>query len=297
MQANKVSTIPEVLKAHQKTLLEDWMRLQLKELGNGAALVSEDSLRLSSKEFLNVLTKACEKGVGDVDGPEWADTRNLLTDLSRTRAAQGFTPVQTAMFVYSFKQPLFERLKQEHAKTPEQLADEIWNATMLLDKLGLYTFETFQRTREEIIRRQQQEMLELSTPVIRIWDGVVAVPLIGTLDSARTQLIMENLLQTIIDTNSKIAILDITGVPTVDTQTAQHLIKTVSAARLMGADCIISGIRPQIAQTIVHLGIEINDIITKATMADAVKLSLVKMGWETKKLDKASLQGSLNSRG
>jgi rsbT co-antagonist protein RsbR len=202
--------------------------------------------------------------------------------LSRARALQGFSPAETATFVFSFKKPLFEKLRSE-SRNAEELAEQMWLATELLDQLGLYTTEVFQRSREDVIRRQQQEMMELSTPVIRLWEGVLAIPLIGTLDSSRTQMIMENLLQMIVDTNSKVAILDITGVPTVDTQTAQHLIKTVSAARLMGAECIISGIRPQIAQTIVHLGIEIADVGTKASMADAVQLALSRQGWEIRR--------------
>jgi rsbT co-antagonist protein RsbR len=158
------------------------------------------------------------------------------------------------------------------------VAEQLWRATSLLDTLGLYTTETYQKGREEIIARQQQELLELSTPVVQLWHGVLALPLIGTLDSARTQVVMESLLQAIVETGSSIAIIDITGVPVVDTLVAQHLLKTVAAARLMGADCIISGIRPQIAQTIVHLGVEINDVITKATLADAFAIALTRIG-------------------
>ena len=182
------------------------------------------------------------------------------------------------MFVFSLKQPLFERIRREHAKDPVALADATWSVTTLLDKLGLYTTELYQKGREEVITRQQQEMLELSTPVVELWDGVLALPLIGTLDSARTQVVMENLLQRIVDTGSAIAIIDITGVPTVDTLVAQHLLKTVAAARLMGAECIISGIRPQIAQTIVHLGVDLQDVVTKATLADAFAIALRRLG-------------------
>ena len=173
-------------------------------------------------------------------------------------ALQGFTPSETATFVFSLKEPLFDAAaRARSARMPTRSPREIWDATVLLDKLGLYTTEVFQKSREEVIARQQQEMLELSTPVVKLWDGILALPLIGTLDSARTQVVMENLLQRIVDTGAEIAIIDITGVPTVDTLVAQHLLKTVAAARLMGADCIISGIRPQIAQTIVHLGVDL----------------------------------------
>jgi rsbT co-antagonist protein RsbR len=201
----------------------------------------------------------------------------VLEEVSRARALRGGTPTQTATFVFSLKLPLFELLGRECGKDAGALAREVWLATTVLDKLGLYTTEVFQKSREEVVRRQQDELLELSTPVVTLWEGVLALPLIGTLDSNRTQVVMENLLQTIVTTGAQIAIIDITGVPTVDTLVAQHLLKTVSAARLMGADCIISGIRPQIAQTIVHLGVELN-VVSKATMADAFALALRRLG-------------------
>jgi rsbT co-antagonist protein RsbR len=198
--------------------------------------------------------------------------------MSRSRARRGFTPSDTALFVFSLKKPLFERLRQEFADDATALADEMWNATVLLDKLGLYTTEIYQKGRDEIIARQQQEMIELSTPVVELWTGIVALPLIGTLDSARTQVVMENLLEKIVSTGAGLAIIDITGVPTVDTLVAQHLLKTVAAARLMGAECIISGIRPQIAQTIVHLGVDLSDVVTKGTLADAFAVALTRNG-------------------
>jgi rsbT co-antagonist protein RsbR len=213
----------------------------------------------------------------DVQAREWAGTREILEEVSRARALRGSTPSQTAMFVFSLKEPLFTLLREEVGKDADKLAAETWIATVLLDRLGLYTTEFFLKSREDIISRQQVEMLELSTPVVKLWDGILAVPLIGTLDSARTQVVMENLLQEIVRTGAEIAIIDITGVPTVDTLVAQHLLKTVSAARLMGADCIISGIRPQIAQTIVHLGVDLS-VTSKATMADAFELALRRVG-------------------
>jgi rsbT co-antagonist protein RsbR len=182
--------------------------------------------------------------------------------------------METATFIFSFKQPLFDVLRNETGSDAKLLADEIWTATRLLDELGLITVNTYQRTREEVINRQQQEMLELSTPVVKLWDGILALPMIGTLDSARTQIVMESLLHKIVETGSLLAIIDITGVPTVDTLVAQHLLKTVTAIRLMGADCIISGVRPQIAQTIVHLGVDLQGVTTKANLADALALAL-----------------------
>ena len=213
----------------------------------------------------------------DTEDPSWKPVEDLLTAIAKSRALQGFTPSETATFVFSLKQPLFDLL-QAKLTDAKELVQEIWNLTVLLDKLGLYITEAHQQVREEIISRQQQELLELSTPVVQLFDNILALPLIGTLDSQRTQIVMENLLQRIVETGALIAIIDITGVPTVDTLVAQHLLKTVAAARLMGADCIISGIRPQIAQTIVHLGVNLNDVITKATLADAFMIALQRTG-------------------
>jgi rsbT co-antagonist protein RsbR len=182
------------------------------------------------------------------------------------------------MFVFSLKQPLFSVIRQELALDGVALADQTWSTTLLLDELGLLTMEVYQKGREDLINRQQQELMELSTPVVSLWEGVLALPLIGTLDSSRTQVVMENLLEQIVSTGASLAIIDITGVPTVDTLVAQHLLKTVAAARLMGADCIISGIRPQIAQTIVHLGVELGNVITKASLADAFAVALERSG-------------------
>ncbi len=217
-------------------------------------------------------------GSGEIDGPAWARVREMLAGISTSRAKQGLSPSETATFIFSFKEPLFTRLREEYRADPEGFGRELWTATLLLDKLGLLTTEAFRRTREDIIARQQREMLELSTPVVALWEGILAVPLIGTLDSERTQVVMESLLQRIVDTGASIAIIDITGVPTVDTLVAQHLLKTVGAARLMGAECIISGIRPQIAQTIVHLGVDLGNVATKATLADALILALGRVG-------------------
>ena len=272
------SRLPEILRKHESSILEDWVALQRSVTG-ARGRMDERDVTEQSRVFLGLVSEAAQKGeLEDLSGPAWAETRDMLSALSAARVRQGFSPSETAMFVFSLKQSLFAALRQEFGRDTETLADEIWQATTLLDRLGLYTTEFYLKSREELITRQQQEMMELSTPVVELWDGVLALPLIGTLDSARTQVVMENLLQRIVETGSSIAIIDITGVPMVDTLVAQHLLKTVSAARLMGADCIISGIRPQIAQTIVHLGVALGDVITKATLADAFSVALAKTG-------------------
>ena len=267
------TTIPQLIDKNQKQLLADWLDQQAAgSLGGG------EEQRSLSQRFIAALKDGLQSGqLAEIGTEPWASTRAILEEVSREGVQRGDTPTQTATFVFSLKQPLFNLLRRDLGKEADKLADEIWTATLILDKLGLYTTEFFQKSREQVILRQQQEMLELSTPVVKLWDGILALPLIGTLDSARTQVVMENLLQEIMTTGADIAIIDITGVPTVDTLVAQHLLKTISAARLMGADCIISGIRPQIAQTMVHLGVEL-DVVSKATMADAFALALRRLG-------------------
>jgi rsbT co-antagonist protein RsbR len=273
------SQLPEILKNYQTELLKDWLSEQL-SAGNSKHLSKETELQEECREFLDLLSKAVQSGnLTNIQGSEWNDLREMLASVSRSRSLKGFTPTETATFVLSFKQPLFTRLRQELSQNATVLADEIWLATTLLDKLGLWITDVYQKTREEVIIRQQEELLELSTPVVKLWEGILALPIVGTLDSARTQVMMESLLQKIVETGSDIAIIDITGVPTVDTLTAQHLLKTVTAARLMGAECIISGIRPQIAQTIVYLGVDLADVTTKATLADAFALALQRTGF------------------
>jgi rsbT co-antagonist protein RsbR len=271
--------IPEIIARNEGSILEEWLKRQSEDLGRRRDLLPDRELDRQSKGFLSALRRALETGEPDLNAPAWREVKDQLSEISVSRARQGFTPSDTATFVFSLKHPLFARLREEVGRDAQTLADETWRATVLLDGLGLFTTEVYQRGREEAISRQQQELLELSTPVVRLWDGVLALPLIGTLDSARTQVVMENLLQRIVDSGAAVAIIDITGVPTVDTLVAQHLLKTVAAARLMGADCIISGIRPQIAQTIVHLGVELGDITTKGSMADALRVALARTGF------------------
>jgi rsbT co-antagonist protein RsbR len=277
--ASRTSHLPEILRAREDSILKQWLTLQSSNGVRRGVPADERRAVEESREFLNGFRSAAQTGnLTDIQGAEWSRVRDLLTRLSDSRAKAGFTPTETATFVFSLKEPLFISLREELAGNAEALANETWIATTLLDKLGLFTTEVAQRTRDEVISRQQQELLELSTPVVRLWENVLALPLIGTLDSARTQVVMQNLLQAIVDTRSDIAIIDITGVPTVDTLVAQHLLKTVAAARLMGADCIISGIRPQIAQTIIHLGVDLAEVSTKATLADAFALALRRTG-------------------
>ena len=271
--------LADLLRKHQADLLKDWQRELLAGLGGVRDRITETELRDQSAEFLTLLVRALEKApASEASGPEWAPVRDFLDGISRSRAKQGFSASETAAFVFSLKSGLFARLQQELGSDAAALGRETWTATQLLDGLGLHTAEVYIKGREGVIVQQQRDLLELSTPVVQLWEGILALPLIGTLDSARTQTVMESLLKQIVDSGSQIAILDITGVPTVDTVVAQHLIKTVTAARLMGADCIISGIRPQIAQTIVHLGIDLSGIITKATLAGAFEAALARLG-------------------
>jgi len=274
----KISSLCSIIQNNQDEILTEWLREMTAATRRGD-LIKESELRAQCTEFLRLTQQALATGGSDFRSPTWEQVRQMLGDISRSRALQGFTPTETGMFVFSAKKPLFAQIRRTYKDDAEGLAAETWTATELLDGMGLYTAEIYQKSREEVIRRQQEELLELSTPVVKLWDGILALPIIGTLDSARTQVVMESLLQAIVNTNSKVAIIDITGVPTVDTVVAQHLLKTVTAARLMGADCIISGVRPQIAQTIVHLGINLLDVTTKATLAAAFKLALDRTGF------------------
>jgi rsbT co-antagonist protein RsbR len=270
--------ISQLIQDHETEIGADWVA-QLEALTVRSNVVSKDQLRKHCQQFLSAFSSAARSGeLQNIEHRSWDEVRDLLAEISSSRAKGGSTPSETATFIFSLKQPLFTRLNAGFANDPSALALASWTISSLLDKLGLYTIEVFQRTRDQIIVRQQQELLELSTPVVKLWNGILALPLIGTLDSARTQVVMENILQKIVDTGASIAIIDITGVPTVDTLVAQHLMKTIAAARLMGADCIISGIRPQIAQTIVHLGVNLEDVMTKATLADAFIVALERTG-------------------
>ena len=270
--------ISQMIQDQQGAIASEWLA-QLEALLVRSNAAAKEQLRSHTQQFLGAFANAARAGeLDNIDHRSWDEVRDLLAEISSSRAKSGSTPSETATFVFSLKQPLFSHLGQVFEGQSEALAASSWTISTLLDKLGLYTIEVFQKTKDQIIVRQQQELLELSTPVVKLWNGILALPLIGTLDSARTQVVMENILQKIVDTGAEIAIIDITGVPTVDTLVAQHLMKTIAAARLMGADCIISGIRPQIAQTIVHLGVNLEDVTTKASLADAFVVALERTG-------------------
>jgi rsbT co-antagonist protein RsbR len=272
------TTLTQALTDKGTEITNQWIELQAQTSRRMSAGEKQAAAR-KSHEFIEALKSATKSGnFESIDGPAWEPIREILNELSATRAKEGYTPTETASFIFSLKQPLFSVLREANGSDAEALADAVWQTTQLIDKLGLFTMESFQKTREDVISRQQQELLELSTPVVRLWENVLALPLIGTLDSARTQIVMQNLLDAIVQTRSDFAIIDITGVPVVDTLVAQHLLKTVAAARLMGADCLISGIRPQIAQTIIHLGVDLTDVTTKATLADAFAVALRRSG-------------------
>jgi rsbT co-antagonist protein RsbR len=282
--------ISKLLQKKKKNILEDWMNMQLADAGLREDLMSNDELREQSAELLDALLKAItEENLTDFNSEGFNTVYEILSGISISRARQGFSPRETGVFVFSLKDALLKTLIIELSTNQEALIDSLVIMNKLLDNLGIVTFETFIKGREEVILRQTDEIAEISTPVIRVWDGILALPIIGTLDSARTQVVMESLLQNIVDTGSTIAILDISGVPAVDSLVAQHIIKTVAATRLMGAECIISGIRPEIAQTVVHLGIDLSNIVTKATLASALKYAFAMLKLDVKRIQKEKL--------
>jgi rsbT co-antagonist protein RsbR len=278
MEDSPMSKLPDLIQKHQQEIHAEWLK-QMSGAVRRADLMGDEEVRTQTRELLAAIASGAKSGdIANIDGAAWGPVREMLQAMSASRAKQGFSPSETATFVLSLKQPLFSLLRQHLSTSPDAMFDEVWKATLLLDKLALITADTFMEAREKFIARQQEELMELSTPVVKLWEGILALPIIGTLDSARTQVVMESLLQAVVQTNSRFAIIDITGVPTVDTLVAQHLLKTITAARLMGAECIISGVRPQIAQTIVHLGIDLAGVVTKAKLADAFALALQRTG-------------------
>jgi len=268
-------TISDVIASNRQEILHSWLADLRSALGD--TRIADSEVSAQATELLTLMSQAMASST-DISTDAWLPVRKMLEHLSTTRALQGFSSSETATFVISLKKPVFEQIRKVWKDDAAAVADATWTVTELVDALGMVTIQAFQKSREAVIVRQQEDLLELSTPVVKLWDGVLALPMIGTLDSSRTQVVMEALLQRIVETGSEVAIIDITGVPTVDTLVAQHLLKTVTAIRLMGADCIISGIRPQIAQTIVHLGIELRGVITKATLADALAVALDRSG-------------------
>ena len=269
--------IAQLLRKSESEIQSQWLA-ELSTSTRRKDLIGDQEFNTQASHLLRSMTSAAEDGsTYEPRATRWNSVTELLDDVSRSRATQGFSPSETAMFVLSLKKPIFALIRTEYAKDAQTLANATWYASDLIDRMALYTTESYQKAREEVISRQQQDLLELSTPVVKLWDRILALPLIGTLDSQRTQVVMETLLHQIVQDGAEVAIIDITGVPTVDTLVAQHLLKTVTAARLMGAECIISGIRPSTAQTIVHLGVDLQDVMTKATLADAFRVSLQRM--------------------
>lgn len=277
--------IARLLQKNRSQILEDWMTNQLADAGLREDLMSNDDLREQSDELLNnFLNVISDKNIGDSQSSDFEPVYEILSGISMSRARQGYSPSETGVYVFSLKDALLRTLQTELKDDPGAMIEAVLKINRLMDSMGIITFETFIKGREEVILRQTDEITEISTPVIRVWDGILALPIIGTLDSARTQVVMESLLQEIVESGSTIAILDISGVPAVDSLVAQHLIKTVAATRLMGAECIISGIRPEIAQTVVHLGIDLSNIVTKATLASALKHAFSLLKLEVKKV-------------
>ena len=273
-----MSDLAEIISRNEDQIHAEWIRDMSKSIQR-MDLISKSELDEQCGALLKAVVSGIKSGnPANIRTGGWTQAREFLEGISASRARQGFSPTEVATFVLSLKQPLIAAIRHDLAKSQDKLFDAVWTATELLDGLALVTTEAYLATREQLILRQQEELMELSTPVVKLWDGILALPIIGTLDSARTQVVMENLLQTVVSTNSRFAIIDITGVPTVDTLVAQHLLKTITAARLMGAECIISGVRPQIAQTIVHLGINLEDVMTRANLADAFGLALQRSG-------------------
>lgn len=270
-----LSKLPELFQKRREEILEKWVKQQTLTVGTGA---SEEELRRESSEFINLMAGVIEAGAtADASHPQMQAITQFLQGLSRDRALKGFSPTETATFVFSLKEIILPMV-QSVIKSEEDFSKEVMPLSALLDKLGMITFESYVAGREEVISRQQVDMSELSTPVVKIWEGILALPLIGTLDSKRTMVVMEKLLQKIVDSASTVAILDITGVPMVDTLVANHIMKTVAATRLLGADCIITGVSPAIAQTIVHLGVDLSGVTTRSTMAEGLKLALKMTG-------------------
>ena len=291
-----MSKLLAAIQQNRETVLEDWLR-RLKVAVRRQDLLDDRELESQVGELLSAITDVPDgTSLEDFANRAWDPLKDVLASVSVSRASLGFSPSETAMFVLSLKPSLFALARKNWGSDADELFIQVTTANDFLDKLGLHTTDSYIHGRDQVIARQQEEMLELSTPVVTLWDGIVALPLIGTLDSARTQVVMESLLQAIVQTNSRIAIIDITGVPTVDTLVAQHLLKTITAARLMGAECILSGIRPQIAQTIVHLGINLEDVITKSKLSDAFRMALERSGRKVVRVEKPNGGGVTATR-
>jgi rsbT co-antagonist protein RsbR len=293
----QMSDILVAIQQNRASVLQDWLQ-HLKSAVQRRDLINDRELEVQATEMLSAIADAPSgSNLADLNQSAWQPLKSILGSLSVSRAVQGFSPSETALFVLSLKPSLFSLVRQDRGRDADELLSDFTAINEFIDNLALHTTDSYIHGRDQVIARQQEEMLELSTPVVTLWDGIVALPLIGTLDSARTQVVMESLLQAIVQTNSRFAIIDITGVPTVDTLVAQHLLKTITAARLMGAECILSGIRPQIAQTIVHLGINLEDVITKSKLSDAFRLALERSGRKVVRIDKSTGTAQTTPRG
>ncbi|MFG6582638.1 STAS domain-containing protein [Sulfitobacter sp. 1A12779] len=289
MPQSATANILTVLDTDFKGIIEEWLGTQVKEGVKRSDLFSDAESRKQNSELLKAFSKGVRDGVTgedfDFDDTQWDDLRAVLTDVSRERVNRGVTPTEMATFVLALKAPLFKRLETMLDSDHGMLIRDVMLVTRLVDAFAIYTNEIFILEREQIIDRQRQEMLELSTPVVELWDRVLTLPLIGTLDSARAQEVMENLLQTILERQAEVVIMDITGVGTVDTQVAQHLLRAAAAVRLMGAECIISGISPMIAQTMVQLGIDVGTVSTRSSIRTALSDALMTVGYVIKKTE------------
>ena len=289
MPQSATANILTVLDTDFKGIIEEWLGTQVKEGVKRSDLFSDAESRNQNRELLKAFSKGVRDGISgedfDFDDTQWDDLRAVLTDVSRERVNRGATPTEMATFVLALKTPLFKRLEAMQDSEHGVLIRDVMLVTRLVDAFAIYTNEIFILEREQIIDRQRQEMLELSTPVVELWDRVLTLPLIGTLDSARAQEVMENLLQTILERQAEVVIMDITGVGTVDTQVAQHLLRAAAAVRLMGAECIISGISPMIAQTMVQLGIDVGTVSTRSSIRTALSDALLTVGYVIKKTE------------
>ncbi|MDQ3651940.1 MAG: STAS domain-containing protein [Acidobacteriota bacterium] len=271
--------VAEIITTRREEILNLWIAERLESNDFRDELISKKELRQQSKQIIDMLARLVkESNGGDFEGPVFDEMRSFLNQISHQRAVKGYTPEENATYILSLRNVVLPLFAEEFAGDLVGLVREMNYFTRLLDRMGLVMVENFIRSREEVIRQQRADMLELSTPVIKLWDKILTLPIIGTLDSRRAQMMMEALLQKIVETGSTIAILDITGVRTMDTLVANHLIKTVTAARLMGARCILTGVSPAIAQTMVQLGIDLTQITTRAQMSDGIKLALEMIG-------------------